>query len=74
MLLPLTVKIFNEFNTNALDIFTLIRIAPHPIPLPSRGEGRVRRPHVKRLNSFVLVRSPCLTLVKGSQRGFAEFF
>jgi hypothetical protein len=42
-------------NTNALDIFTLIRIALHPIPLPSRGEGWVRGPHVKKLNAFVLV-------------------
>jgi hypothetical protein len=47
--------IFHLTNTNALDIFTLIRIAPHPIPLPSRGEGWVRGPHVKKLNAFVLI-------------------
>jgi len=51
---------------------------PHPIPLPclrrsgfaqvgQRGEGRVRGPHIKELNAFVLVAPPCrknLVLIK----------
>jgi hypothetical protein len=42
-------------NTNALDIFTLIRIAPHSIPLPRGGEGEGEGPYVKEFNALVLM-------------------
>jgi len=55
-----------EISTNALNLITFNGISPHPIPLPclrrsgfaqagQRGEGRVRGPHVKEINVFVLV-------------------
>jgi hypothetical protein len=44
-------------NTNAINLITSVGIAPHPIPLPSGGEGRVRGSLVKKLNAFVLISS-----------------
>ena len=32
------------------------RNRPSPHPSPQRGEGRVRGPHVKEMNAFVLVK------------------
>ena len=43
-----------DTNANAINPVTPDDIAPHSIPLPSGGEGRVRGSLVKKLNAFVL--------------------
>ena len=42
-------------SSNALNLITVNGIAPSPHPSPQWGEGRVRGPHVKEINAFVLV-------------------
>jgi hypothetical protein len=40
----------NDVNRNVLNLITVKKITPHPIPLPSGGEGRVRGTLPEKIN------------------------